>query len=442
MARENWDYAIDMFSKSVSLVPDNLMYRQTLRGCERKKYGDNGSGARMASMKLMKVKGRIKKSRMQKDWAAVDRAAEEGLIVNPWDAQLNHDQGQACVELGFSDCALFGLQNAVACDPKSKDHNRALATLLEERGAYNDAIKCWQRIHNLDNDDDLANQKISELSTKSVIEGGGYEKAEGSRDVKAGGSAYDDYRPSGGRSKQPTADGPGMDPIKDLERQIRKEPENYNHYVKLGELHRNNRNFAEAREALQKALEITGGDHNIRQEMEDTEIEELRSNLDVAKDAVRNNPDDETARQNAGALAVELVDREIEVLASRVDRYPKDSKMKFELAQRLIRRGKTPAAIPLLQQASTDQRIEVEVLVALGECFVKEKKDDLALRQFRKAIPKIDPMDRTDLFKKCRYMMGRLCESLEQKEEAEEHYNEILAIDYEYKDVLKRLDEL
>ena len=60
MSKENWDYAIEMFGKSVMLVPDNLLYRQTLRGVERKKYGDNGSGAKMAGLRLTKVKTRIK----------------------------------------------------------------------------------------------------------------------------------------------------------------------------------------------------------------------------------------------------------------------------------------------------------------------------------------------------------------------------------------------
>ena len=81
MSRQNWDYAVDMFDKSVMLVPDNLMYRQTKRGCSENKYDNNKTGKRMAGMKMMGIKGRIKKSRMKKDWPGVDRACEEGLTL-------------------------------------------------------------------------------------------------------------------------------------------------------------------------------------------------------------------------------------------------------------------------------------------------------------------------------------------------------------------------
>ena len=37
----------------------------------------------------MRARGRIKKAQFSETWVEVDKAAEEGLKVNPWDAQLN-----------------------------------------------------------------------------------------------------------------------------------------------------------------------------------------------------------------------------------------------------------------------------------------------------------------------------------------------------------------
>ena len=51
MSKENWDYAIAMFGQCATFVPDNVMYRQNLRGCEFRKYNNNGSGASMAGMR-------------------------------------------------------------------------------------------------------------------------------------------------------------------------------------------------------------------------------------------------------------------------------------------------------------------------------------------------------------------------------------------------------
>ena len=66
MAKQNWDYCVSMFGQAVKLVPSNLLYRQTLRGTERRKY-PKGTGAKMAGMRLMGVKASIKKSRITRD---------------------------------------------------------------------------------------------------------------------------------------------------------------------------------------------------------------------------------------------------------------------------------------------------------------------------------------------------------------------------------------
>ena len=110
---KNWDFAIEMFAQAVKLVPDNLMYRQVLRGAEHKKYGDNGKGARMAGAKLMGIKSKVKKARSKEDWDAVDLAAEEGLKVNPWEPSLNFELGTACSKREFLDVAIFAFGEAV-----------------------------------------------------------------------------------------------------------------------------------------------------------------------------------------------------------------------------------------------------------------------------------------------------------------------------------------
>ena len=59
MQHKNWGYAIECFTNCVRLVPDNVLYRQARIGCIRKSYGDNGTGAKMAGMRLMGIRTRI-----------------------------------------------------------------------------------------------------------------------------------------------------------------------------------------------------------------------------------------------------------------------------------------------------------------------------------------------------------------------------------------------
>ena len=96
MNHKNWDYAVKAFGMCVVLMPEVILYRQSKHGCIRKSFNDNGSGAKMAGMRLMGIRGRIKKCRLQKDWKGVVTGAGEGFLVNPWGAQLMIDQGVAC----------------------------------------------------------------------------------------------------------------------------------------------------------------------------------------------------------------------------------------------------------------------------------------------------------------------------------------------------------
>jgi len=440
LQREQFDYAVEMLFKAMQLVPDNVAYRQTLRGACRKLHGDNGKGAKMAGMKLMGIRGKLKKARMSKDWKTANTLAEEGLRINPWDAGLNATVGEACKNLGFNDVALFGYEVALKLEPDNKEYNRQYALLQEDRGNYSEAISAWERVHRLDSDDSESRSKITQLQANTVMRRGGYEGAESTREVK---TAYDFDRKSASRSAGPQpADGPGVSLEADLQRAIRKDPSDEGNYLKLAALYKRDKRLEEAVELLKTALEISGGDATVREQLEDVELEQLRHNHELAKEAFAANPEDETAKKNTVALAKEILQREVEIFSSRVERYPKDARLKFDLAQRHMQMKNFSKAIPLLQQAVADSRIECEVLVKLGDCFYQEKKAALALRQFEKAKDLVNVHEKPDLFKKVHYALGLLYEKSGEKDKAEVHYQEVLGMDYEYRDTLKRLEKL
>ncbi len=443
MNKGNWDYAIDMFGKASSMAPDNLMFRQTRHGVIRKKYDDNGSGRRMASMKLMPLRGKIRKARMKQDWDAVDRLAEEGLLINPWDAQLFADLGESCRARELDNLAVYAYSRAVEYAPDNIEYNLALGHLLRDRGEYQQARSCFERVYKLDPNNGEARQIMGQLDAESLLDRSGYENAEKSEDVKQQPvNAYEADRQARKAGMQQQADGPGQSEEADLQRAIRKAPDDINNYLKLADFYRAKKKLQEAYDTYSQGLETCGEDTSVREQLEDVELDILRAETSAAREKARSNPDDEKLKSRATELARKLVKREIEVLSKRIDRYPNDMRLKFELGQRYKRVGRHTQAIPLLQQASGDARIKEDVLVGLGECFVKDKKLDLGRRQFEKAIESINYQDKPDLFKTAHYWLGRLYEKSGHRDKAENHYQEILALDYEYKDVLQRLESL
>lgn len=437
MQKENWDYAIQMFSQCVRFDAANLLFRQTLRGCEFKKYGGNKSGAKMSGMRLMGPRGRIKKGQLQKAWTAVEEACEEGLAINPWDPQLHADLGEATKHLGYKEIAAYCYERAVENDPGSKLFLRTLAELYEERGDFKLAVVCWERICKIDPQDGEARQRSRQAATNQVIDKGGYEGAENTKGVLADHEVQKRLN----IQKEGSADGPGQSEEADLQRAIRKEPDNKDNYLKLGDLFRRNGKLEDARQMFEKACELTGNNANVRELVEDCEIDMMRKNVELARERAGKSADD-AVKARFKELQRELLLREMEVLRTRVDRYPADLRIKFQLAECFQKEGKFALAIPLFQQASQDTRLEVKALCGLGMCFLQEKKYPLAKRQFEKAVPKLSLHDAPDLFKEVHYWLGRLCESAKDRDSAESHYSEILAVDYEYKDTLKRLERL
>ena len=437
MMKQNWDYAINSFRQAVKLTPENLLCRQSLRGCQERKYGDNGSGAKMAGMRLMGIRTNIKKLRYQKNWAAIEQEAENGLDLNPWDGQLNGDLAEALRELGYNEPAVYSYERAVKGEPNSKEYNRALAVLLEERGEYERAIECWRRIRKIDKFDPTATSKITALEASAVMDRGGYNDAESTQGV-----LNDKQIAKKLKLNQGEADGPGQSVEADLQRAIRKNPANKDNYLKLADYYKRAQQLESAEEQLRKALEVSGGDLSIREILEDVQLDRMKQTVVVAKEDAQKNKEDSTFKKRYQELTTELLQRELEVLARRVERYPADMRLKFELGLRYIADKRHQMAIPMFQASRMDPRVKADALVNLGKCFIADKQHSLAERQFVQSIPEIKFDEKPDLFKEMYYFLGRVREQQGNIEGAIEAYQEVLAVDYNYRDIQDRLRKL
>jgi tetratricopeptide (TPR) repeat protein len=444
--KKNWDLAIENFGMCVKLVPDNLVYRQLLRNTTRKKYNENGTGAGMlAKAKLMGIRSRLNSARKKADWLEVDKAAEEGLLINPWDVQLLADLGEAHKNLKNLDIARESYRLACAIDKNNKDLHRSLAEILAEKGEYDEATRMWEHVYKLDPLDGHARNMITSMQTLKTTHRGGYDDAKSTLDVtvkkdeKPNKTAYDDYAPTS--RAQANALAPGESVENDLKQAIRKEPENIAHYTKLGLYYRKNKQLDEAAETYKKALQISGNSADIRELVEDVELDKMRLNIELGK-ARAAKSSDPVDRENVSALSMELIKREIEILGARVERYPQDMNKKYDLALRFMKTQKWTMAIPQLQKACLNPKLKGKALLALGKCFIYDKKLPLARAQLERALPEMNHDSDPDSFKEAHYLLGRVLEELGDKANAEKHYGEVYSMDSDYKDVRKRYEDI
>jgi tetratricopeptide (TPR) repeat protein len=444
VAKENWDYAIEMYTTAAKMAPSNLLFRQTLRFTEYKKYKDNKTGASMASMRLMGTKTKSKQLRMQKKWAELLENAESGLQVNPWDSGLAIDAADAARALGYMEVAQFCYGEALKVDPFNKDLNSNAASVYEERGEYKLARECWERILKADPLNGEARNRVSALVAKEVMDRGGYDAASSTRDVKTSGNQSGHTSEEARIGKLLADKEDGMSEEEAIERAIRKEPTQAKDLlVKLAAYYKREGRIEDCVQAYKRAQQAAGGgDMNLRELQEDAELDVMRSRLEIAKEQAQRAGDDPVVKKRMGEMSMELLKREIAVMTGRVERYPQDMRVKLELAKRLMRVQNFQAAIPLLQQARSDPRIAGESLVLLGKAFGYDKKPQLAKRQFEQAISLIRFEEQPDVFKDLNYTYARLCEEMGDKAAAENHYQAVIEVDYNFRDAVDRLNSL
>ena len=183
--------------------------------------------------------------------------------------------------------------------------------------------------------DEEAHRAVGNLSVEKTIHKGGYEGAESTKEVRVNKIIADE------------GDDKRLSPVQQLERAIKKKPDDVEKYIELSDLHQREEDFAAAEGVLTRALAASGGNVQIRERLEDVQLRRARQQLEIADQKAKAEKT-EAAETLARDLRRNMVNKEIEVFAARCERYPADLAFKYQLATRLERGKKFAEAIKLL----------------------------------------------------------------------------------------------
>jgi tetratricopeptide (TPR) repeat protein len=158
----------------------------------------------------------------------------------------------------------------------------------------------------------------------------------------------------------------------------------------------------------------------------------------AAKEAQLQQAPDNAALKQEVAAAREARDKFLlEECEKRVERYPNDLGFRYELGELYFQRENVKGAIQQFQLAVKNPQLRVKVLNYLGQCFLKQKLVDIAIRQFMTASSEIPGID--DTKKEVLYNLGVAYEAKGDKEKASECYQQIYEVDMGFRDVAQRL---
>lgn len=452
------DYVSALLASCVQADPGNLVYVEAFLDNLQKKYDNNRKGGRFKGLGGGKG-GAVKKAAAKADWKEVFKLGPEALKSNPWDVVVLRSLAEACEAYAFNEVELRYLKNALDANPKDPDVNRHCAESLARMGQFDQAIVCWHRVEESKKGNAEAQEMISRLTLERNRERAGFARQRGeapvvkpssrriagvTRQPQAAKSPAADESASDLESESAASQSPArreipLTPRQKLEQAIREAPANPEHYRRLAELHVAEGQLAAAEQLLTKALEVSGGDVRIREQLEDLQLARMKEQAAIAEQRAEQEGAD-SARELATQMRAEYNRREAELLASRSQRYPQDDALKYELALRLKRAGNYAEAIKLLQEARENPARKAAATLEMGECLQQLRQFAKALAYYERALELAEAG--SEFRKLALYRSGALALGMKDLSTARERLTELAQIDGDYKDVRARLDKL
>jgi tetratricopeptide (TPR) repeat protein len=420
MTQEDYDYAAELLTPCVIGDPGNFVYVQTYLGNLKKKYSNVKKSGKLAFFQGASVK----KAAMQKDWKGVIKSGLEVLKKNPWDISALSSLANACEQLGHDEAQLAYLKTALEANPKDPDVCRLCAFALGNRKEFDQAIALWARVQQARPDDEEAQREIARLTVEKTISVGKYEETDHSQKT----------------AKKSVADDREETEEQRLLRDIKRNPQHLPTYVQLANSYLGEKQYDKAEEILQKAYEVSGGDAEMLERLEDAQLTGMRYRLsELRRRAQETGSRDLKIEHNQLVAAIKAKD--LEIYQHRCERFPNNLAFRYELGRRYQQAGSHKEAIVEFQQAKNDPRYKGLCNLALGQCFQEINQNRLALNHYEGAVE--DLTDRNPEERKLAlYLGGKLAMAMNNLDAASRFLTKLAELDFSYKDVSDLLDEL
>ena len=425
-----YELAVDMLMEAVSAAPDVLETRKLLRTAQIanfKKNGKVGFGAKLGYMMArQKILGLVKKGKGVEAMAE----AEKLLCQNPLDADNIEAAVKAAEAAGKAEHAAISIEAAYECSNKDP-------SLLERVATYYTMAKRWDKVRD-------AYQKLSEMKpgdqrvmqllknaeaqatmnsgwTETVGKKGGFQALIANKEQAAKLDAANKAVVTGDDAELL---------IQEKLKQIEAEPKNMNARRALARIYIQGKRFYEAIDVLQQAIEVSGTmDPELDRMLSQTKVQYYDQQIE----ALRANGQEDDAVAMEGEKNQFVFDD----LAARVERYPNDLHLRFELGKQYFTYGYYDDALTHLQLAQKSPKDRLWALYYLAMCFLAQDQVDMGVMQLETARDAIPTMD--DLKKKVVYQLGLCAEASGDLEKAYQYYKDVYSSDVGFEDLSERM---
>lgn len=429
------DLAIDMMLRCVAACPWFLQARTDLRKAEiaryLRKHGGKVSASPFAgisaSLQRMKIQGLLKKDKV----AEALMECENLLKNDPLNVHLVKLFAETAIQAGRSPAGLMTMELAREHIPAGDtDAIATLGRLYFQTKDYQKARECFERVHRAK----PADAEIAKLlkNAEALATSGQWETAAKSGDYR---KALKDEKEvekldAANKSVKTAQDAGAL--IAETLRKIEKEPKNVNYYLALVNLYLQQKDHQSALDAIDRARAIVGQDPALDLRYADVRTEQLDTEIAALREA-----GDE---EGAAAKQAERDQYVFDDIAERVQRYPNDQHLRYQLGEQYWKYGYPDEAIQQFQISQRSPKDRVMSLYLMAQCFRQKGMLDMAVEQLTGALEQLPAMDRQkmDVY----YLLAEINEQEGKLDEASKYFKEIYRADVTYKDVSDRVQRI
>jgi tetratricopeptide (TPR) repeat protein len=220
--------------------------------------------------------------------------------------------------------------------------------------------------------------------------------------------------------------------IAEQQAKIAADPKNLNYHRALVRLYQQQKRFDEAIATIEAARRINATDPELDRLLANTRVQAYDFRIAAQQAA--------GAQAEAAALMEERNQFVFDDLVQRVERYPNDLRLRFELGQQYMRYEAYDDAIQQLQLAQRSPKERNEALYLLARCFRAKGQRDMALMQLDTALEQLPVMD--DLRKQVLFELGEIHEEAGHLDKAFAFFREIYGADISYRDISAKMERM
>jgi tetratricopeptide (TPR) repeat protein len=311
--------------------------------------------------------------------------------VNPADGVAGIRAAQAAVNLGVEEPAYWLAERALRAvnnDKPRKSLYLQLMKVFAALGSYDHAVKCGEAACNLDPTDGALAAEVKNFAARAAMSRGGYEKTGQEGGFRENIRNLDKQRELEDEDRIVKTEETVDRLIKKGEHDLKINPGDNPTLLKLVEnlkLRGRPEDEKRAFELLNQAYERTK-EFRFRQMAGDLKMRVARRKLESLRKRAEADPDDQDLRDKYEKFKDEVLQLEISEYKLRVDNYPTDLVLKYELGKREFQRGDYEQAIALFQKSQNESKHRVASRSYLGRAFLAIDWVDEAVQTFRDAL--------------------------------------------------------